>query len=148
MKAIARDLRKEVQYQKQRENKLMYFLFILQEKKYPVYDLFEEHIKDLETERFSKDCDDRFKELFKEQESRLKELGIVNDDSFVSNDPDQMRKLNSKSSCSFVSDASYAPIATGPAPQIEKPDIVPSLDFNLMKTNLAEVRKKEAEQRK
>ncbi len=84
IKGIARDLRKEVQYQKQRENKLMYFLFMLQEKEYPVYDLFEEHIKDLETERFSKDCDDRFKELFKEQETRLKELGIAADDSFVS----------------------------------------------------------------
>jgi hypothetical protein len=42
----------------------MYFLFILQEKKYPVYDLFEEHIKDLETDRFSKESDDKFKDIF------------------------------------------------------------------------------------
>ena len=49
----------------------MYFLYVLQEKKYPVYDLFEEHIKNLETERFSKHCDDKYKEAVKEQEQRM-----------------------------------------------------------------------------
>ena len=66
----------------------MYFLFVLQEQKYPVYELFEKHIKDVQTERFSRDCEDRFKELFKDQEERLKELGILVDEemsnSFVS----------------------------------------------------------------
>ena len=44
----------------------MYFLFILQEKSLPVSELFEEHIKDLDTERFSKECDDKFKHIYEE----------------------------------------------------------------------------------
>lgn len=83
VKDIAKSLRKEVQYQKQRENKLMYFLYIMQEKEYPVYDLFEKHIKDLDTERFSMESDDKFKEAFKAQEKKMKEMGMLSE-SFVS----------------------------------------------------------------
>ena len=55
-----------------------------------------------------------------------------------------MRKISCKSSCSFVSDVSYAPIASGPAIEVEKPNIVPTLDFGVMRENLAEIKKKEA----
>ena len=53
LKSFARELRNELEYGKQRENKLMYFLFLLQQKDYPVFDVFEEYIKDLNTQRFS-----------------------------------------------------------------------------------------------
>ena len=45
-------------YCKQRENKLMYFLFVLQKKGIAIYDIFDQNIKDLPTARFSSELDD------------------------------------------------------------------------------------------
>ncbi len=46
-----------------------------------MYELFEDNIKDLDTERFSKECDDKFKEVFEKQEKWMKELGMITWDS-------------------------------------------------------------------
>lgn len=64
IKSMARELKSEYEYGKQRENKLMYFLFLLQQKQYPVFDIFEAHIKDLPTDRFSRELDEHYKEVF------------------------------------------------------------------------------------
>lgn len=48
--------RRDLEMGKQRENKLMFFLYVLkEEKKCPVSQVFEEYIKPLETSRFSPD---------------------------------------------------------------------------------------------
>ena len=39
----------------------MYFLFVLQRKGYPVFDIFEKDIKSIETFRFSKELDEQYK---------------------------------------------------------------------------------------
>ena len=47
---------KEVELAKQRENKLMFFIYVLkEEKKCPVSEVFEEYIKPIETSRFTSD---------------------------------------------------------------------------------------------
>lgn len=57
----------------------MYFLFLMQQKNYPVFEIFEEHIKDLPTSRFSTNLDDKFKEIYIEQKKRMKNLGLIGD---------------------------------------------------------------------
>ena len=79
IKCVARELKAEVEYGKQRENKLMYFLFLMQQKEYPVFDIFEEHIKDLPTSRFSTNLDDKFKEIYVQQKKKMRDLGLIGD---------------------------------------------------------------------
>jgi hypothetical protein len=77
IKSFATELRNELEYGKQRENKLMYFLFLLQQKDYPVFDVFEEFIKDLDTQRFSTELDEDYKQIYIEQMRKLKEMGFI-----------------------------------------------------------------------
>jgi chromosome segregation ATPase len=58
MKETIQEYKDEVDYCKQRENKLMYFLYIMKEKGLPVGEIFESEIKDIPTKRFSKFFDD------------------------------------------------------------------------------------------
>lgn len=44
---------------------------------------------------------------------------------------------------SFLSDTSYEPIASGPAPQIEWPALVPLIDMGKMQDNLKKIRELE-----
>ena len=67
LKNLGRELKSELEYSKQRENKLMYFLYIMQKKDYPVYEIFEQHIKDIQTSRFTSNNDEDFKRLFQKQ---------------------------------------------------------------------------------
>lgn len=64
LKAYGRELKAELEYSKQRENKLMYFLYVMQRKEFPVYEVFEQHIKDIKTSRFTSNNDEDFKEIF------------------------------------------------------------------------------------
>lgn len=45
----------------------MYFLFVLQRKGIPIYDIFDICIKDLATTRFSPDLDDQYKSIYFQQ---------------------------------------------------------------------------------
>ena len=64
-------------YGKQRENKLMFFLYILKQMGYPISEVFEREIKDVPTSRFSKNFDDEYKvmhaQLWKERKEAKKE---------------------------------------------------------------------------
>lgn len=64
LKSAVREIKSELDYGKQRENKLMYFLFVLQRKGIPIYDIFDLCIKDLATTRFSPDLDDQYKSIY------------------------------------------------------------------------------------
>lgn len=44
----------------------MYFLFVLQQKGYPVFDVFEDDIRNIETYRFSKNLDEEYKKIYYE----------------------------------------------------------------------------------
>ena len=137
IKCIAREFKSEVEYAKQRENKLMYFLFVLQQKKYPVFDIFEEHIKDLPTARFSTNLDDKFKEIYVEQKKRMKDLGLIDDRELANTVRDHpVCKLGRHEEPSFTSDGSYMPILNSPPKKPEKPSGVPCLDFGKMNDNL------------
>jgi len=37
---------------------------------------------------------------------------------------------------SFMTEVSYEPLVIGPPPKVEKPDLVPTLNFEMMKVNL------------
>ena len=141
IKCIARELKSEIEYGKQRENKLMYFLFLMQQKNYPVFEIFEEHIKDLPTSRFSTNLDDKFKEIYIEQKKKMKSMGLIGDyDIACSERAHKMRKLDQETEMSFFTEESYEPINAGPAPKKEMPRGVPALDFNLMNKNLEKER--------
>ena len=47
------ELRTDLRCSKMRENKLLFFLFVLKKRGYPVSAIFESEIKSLKTERFS-----------------------------------------------------------------------------------------------
>ena len=55
------ELNEDMAYGKQRENKLMFFLYILKQMGYPISEVFEKEIKDVPTSRFSKNFDDEYK---------------------------------------------------------------------------------------
>jgi hypothetical protein len=67
-------MQEELDYGKQRENKLMFFLFVLKEKGFPISEVFEGEIKDIPTTRFSIQFDDEYKQMYFEiqQERKLK----------------------------------------------------------------------------
>jgi len=54
-----------------------YFLFLLQQKDYPVFDIFEKYIVNLKTERFSIDLDEDYKDIYIEQMRKLNQLGLL-----------------------------------------------------------------------
>ena len=64
LKSVVREIKSELDYGKQRENKLMYFLFVLQKKGIQIYDIFDSNIKDMPTTRFSPDMDDQYKTMY------------------------------------------------------------------------------------
>ena len=53
-------MKQDVNYGRQRENKLMFFLYVLKEKGMPVSRVFEKEIKDIQTQRFSVNFDDDY----------------------------------------------------------------------------------------
>ena len=83
---------KEIDYLRQKENKLMYLFFILHRKGVDVNEVYEEELKDIPTERFN--------EWIKEN---------MEDDE----DPPEI---------SFESQASFSPINSGPMIKPNKPD--------------------------
>ena len=57
---------KDVEVGKQRENKLMFFLYVLkEEKKCPVTEVFENFIKPIETTRFTSDYGEDYRKVLK-----------------------------------------------------------------------------------
>jgi hypothetical protein len=70
MKEIITEMKKEIDYGKQRENKLMFFLFLLKERGYPITEIFEQEIKDIPTMRFSKEFDESYKVVFYEYDKK------------------------------------------------------------------------------
>lgn len=63
LRELLMELQKDIDYGKQRENKLIFFLYVLKEHGLPVSDVFDQEIKDLPTSRFSKDFNDDYKVL-------------------------------------------------------------------------------------
>jgi len=51
------ELKKQLHVHKKRENKLIYFYNMLEEKGYPVKQIYESQIKSITTERFTSNCD-------------------------------------------------------------------------------------------
>lgn len=103
LKTYATELKNELEYGKQRENKLMYFLFLLQQKDYPVFDVFETYIKDLNTQRFSTELDEDYKNIYIEQMRKLKELGLLEREWYKSERKQWRKKLgDSQTNDSFL----------------------------------------------
>ena len=95
----------ELEYYKQRENKLMYLLAIIQQRGHPVKDIYESEVRDLNTSRF---IDGNFVEIPKDHPTAS--------------------QLNSSSFDSFDSQASYTAIPLNiRCPKQHKPKIIPSL---------------------
>lgn len=115
-----------------------------------MYELFEKNIKDLETERFSDTSSNQFSTFLDNHEQPPPHKGtfIVNESSIseCTNLLDQSWKMESWIEMSFLSDMSYEPIATGPAPKIERPNVVPALNFDKMQENLIKIWETEVRQ--
>jgi len=68
-----------VELGKQRENKLMFFLYVLkEEKKCPVTEVFENYIKPIETQRFTTDYGEDYKRVLKKIKKQFKYEKIYN----------------------------------------------------------------------
>ena len=80
------ELNEDMAYGKQRENKLMFFLYILKQMGYPISEVFEREIKDVPTSRFSKNFDDEYKvmhaQLWRERKIAKKEARLVAQNGF------------------------------------------------------------------
>jgi hypothetical protein len=127
----------------------MYFLFLMQQKNYPVFDVFEEYIKDLPTSRFSANSDDKFKEIYIEQKRKMKRKGKLKDNEYaVSERANRTKKLDHPVEISIMSEESYEPINSGPAPILSKPKLVPALDLSKMNKNTNGDKKKVEKQKK
>lgn len=69
----------DVELGKQRENKLMFFLYVLkEEKKCPVTEVFENYIKPIETSRFTTDYGEDYKRVLKKIKKQSKYEKIYN----------------------------------------------------------------------
>lgn len=73
LKELVEEMQEELDYGKQRENKLMFFLFVLKEKGFPISEVFEQEIKDIPTTRFSVQFDDEYKQMYFEIQKERKE---------------------------------------------------------------------------
>jgi len=63
----------EVELGKQRENKLMFFLYVLKEERQcPVTEVFEEYIKPIDTNRFTTDYGDDYRKVLKKIKKHTK----------------------------------------------------------------------------
>ena len=70
-------LKHDVELGKQRENKLMFFLYVLkEEKKCPVTEVFEDYIKPIETTRFTADYGEDYRKVLKKikKQSRYEKI--------------------------------------------------------------------------
>jgi hypothetical protein len=128
LKNFSREIKSELDYGKQRENKLIYSLYVLQQKGYPVFDTFEADIKNLRTFRFSKQLDEEYKEIYNEEnKKKFKETKCLTGLIKSYQDPkweelaDELRQV-SNSETSF-------PIECGSEPKQNKPSHVPDLNF-------------------
>lgn len=69
----------EVERGKQRENKLMFFLYVLkEEKKCPVTEVFDDYIKPIETSRFTADYGDDYRKVLKKIKKQTKYEKLYN----------------------------------------------------------------------
>jgi hypothetical protein len=74
-----RKFQHDVQLGKQRENKLMFFLYVLkEEKKCPVTEVFENYIKPIETQRFTTDYGEDYKRVLKKLKKQFKYEKLYN----------------------------------------------------------------------
>ena len=69
----------DVELGKQRENKLMFFLYVLkEEKKCPVTEVFEDFIKPIETTRFTADYGEDYRRVLKKIKKQTRYEKIFN----------------------------------------------------------------------
>ena len=140
LKSGVREIKSELDYGKQRENKLMYFLFVLQKKGVPIYEIFDNNIKDLPTARFSPDLDDQYKKIYFEQIQKIlnkrKKPFNWQVERFTQSveckrirwfDKDSLPKEGEPDSLNTTE--SYVPICGGPMILPKRPDFIPKLDL-------------------
>ena len=75
---MMQEMQDEIDYGKQRENKLMFFLFILKQQGYPISEVFEQDIKEIPTSRFSKNFDDEYKLMYEQIKKEKKKKAKQN----------------------------------------------------------------------
>lgn len=129
---FAREIKSELDYGKQRENKLMYFLFVLQQKGYPVFEIFEQNIKNIATSRFSTNLDEEYKNIYyQEQKKNFKKskckMGLLR-----TYDEQKMEKLSERMEQSFKSDESTLPLELGKPLMMSKPSKVPEINLDVI----------------
>ena len=100
----------ELQYLRLREKKIMYLVHLLQGKGYPVTQVFEKHVKPINTLRF-----EQF--LISQEQERAKE--------------EELEKEAANQFSFNVSD-SYELLVDGPALKPQKPGQIPNLCFNAL----------------
>lgn len=99
----------EINYLKLREKKIMYLVHLLQNKGYPVQNIYEKELKHVNTMRIQEFLEEKEKEHYE------KEYGGP--------------ELDEKYYFSFHTDDSFEPICDGPQLRPFKPDFVPMLNL-------------------
>eukprot|EP00347_Sterkiella_histriomuscorum_P001309 403372529 len=106
---VCQQLHQDVNYFRLREKKVMYLVYILQNRGYPVNQVFEQEVKSIQTLRFQE---------------------------FLDNNPDLEEQMHAeldddtKNMFSFRSDDSYDILVDGPPLLKRRPTIVPPLSFD------------------
>lgn len=148
-------LKDEVSQGKQRENKLLYFLYVLRASEIPVARVFEREIRDLETKRFSADFSDDYALLLKRVqnerrfEAQLKRMGPIKqyDPWEIEKGALQLIDRVSWSDREYskqndAEDVAYWPICDQEPRVQTKPDSIPHL--NLAQIKIAAVKQAQA----
>lgn len=99
----------EIAYLKLREKKVMYLIYVLQNRGYPVNQVFEQEVKHIPTLRFQEFLD--------------------KNPDITDNMPSPATMNDSQNHYSFHSDDSYSLLCTGPNITKKRPSIVPPLNL-------------------
>jgi hypothetical protein len=124
----------------------MFFLFLLKERGFPITDIFEKEIKDIPTNRFSKDFDETYKTIYYEymkkrdhvqEKSKKKKSCILDPGNLYSGKPRCLSEPNFYATNIFAheteEDSVLIPLNTDPVPDFKRPNIVPHLNLNPLK---------------
>ena len=123
----------KIQHTRQRENKLIYLFYWVEEAGFPIEEIYTRKIKEIPTERFEGllnselSCSENNDNIIDKKRKLSENKGIIDFSSIIK---------------SFSQDTSYEPIAQGKPLKITKPELVNTLDFE----NLSQFRESDIEE--
>ena len=110
----------------------MYFLYVLQQKDYPVFEIFEQDIKTLDTFRFSKELDEEYKSFYLKMQKKKFLRSRYKSKYIKSFRAERYEKLIDQYENQTVDESSQSniPLEFGEPRHKQKPKNIPNLKLN------------------